>query len=52
MESEPGAGSGPVRRGLQDMSKDELVQKCKGLLAIAQKAKSAKDGKWTFLILE
>ena len=46
-EMEPGgAGSNPAqKRGLQDMSKDELIQKCKGLLQIAQKAKAAKDGK-------
>ena len=33
-----------AKRGLQDLSKDELIQKCKGLLNLAQKAKQAKDG--------
>ena len=33
----------PVK-ALQDMSKEELVQKCKALLALAHKAKAAKDG--------
>ena len=47
-----GAASNPsgAKRGLQDMSKEELIQKCKGLLTIAQKAKAAKDGKKTNLI--
>ncbi|XP_071440553.1 GRIP and coiled-coil domain-containing protein 2-like isoform X2 [Hetaerina americana] len=31
------------RQGLENMSKEELVKKCKSLLAIAQKAKEAKD---------
>lgn len=33
------------RNPLEDLSKDELVVKCKALLAIAQKAKQAKTGK-------
>ena len=40
-----GGGSG-AKKALQDMSKEELMQKCKTLLALAQKAKVAKDGKW------
>ena len=39
-----GGGSG-AKKALQDMSKEELMQKCKTLLALAQKAKVAKDGK-------
>ena len=41
------SGTSPApatKRGLQDLSKDELIQKCKGLLNLAQKAKQAKDG--------
>jgi len=38
------APSSSAKRGLQDLSKDELIQKCKGLLNLAQKAKQAKDG--------
>lgn len=42
-----GAEGGEVpKKGLQDMSKDELVAKCKSLLTLAQKAKSAKDGEF------
>jgi len=37
-------GSGPgTKKSLQEMSREELVQKCKTLLAIAHKAKVAKD---------
>ena len=36
-----GAGS---KKTLQEMSKEELVQKCKALLALAHKAKASKDG--------
>jgi hypothetical protein len=39
-----GASSG-AKKSLQEMSREELVQKCKTLLAIAHKAKAAKDGK-------
>ena len=45
-----GSGSGP-KRGLQEMSKEELIQKCKALLNLAQKAKSAKDGKKNRLLV-
>ena len=45
MDSEGGSGS--KKGGLQDMSKEELIQKCKALLALAHKAKAAKDGKST-----
>ncbi len=41
-----GQGSG-ARKSMAEMSKEELIQKCKGLLNIAQKAKAAKDGKTT-----
>ena len=34
------------KKPLQELSKEELIQKCKNLLALAQKAKSAKDGKF------
>ena len=40
-----GSGSG-TKKSLQEMSREELVQKCKTLLAIAHKAKVAKDGKF------
>jgi hypothetical protein len=42
-----GGGQQPVvpRKPLTDLSKEELVVKCKGLLQIAQKAKVAKDGR-------
>ena len=42
-----GAGS---KKTLQEMSKEELVQKCKALLALAHKAKAAKDGMWFFYL--
>ncbi len=38
------ASSAQVRKPLKDLSKDDLIAKCKGLLIIAQKAKAAKDG--------
>ena len=45
-----GGGSGPgTKKSLQEMSREELVQKCKTLLAIAHKAKVAKDGKFAWL---
>ena len=40
------ASNGPAaKKTMADMSKEELMAKCKGLLQIAQKAKLAKDGK-------
>ena len=47
---DPGGGAagtpgGSNKKSLQDMSKEELIQKCKGLLTLAQRAKVAKDGK-------
>ena len=39
-----GSGSG-TKKALQEMSKDELMQRCRALLALAQKAKMAKEGK-------
>ena len=35
---------GGSKKTLQEMSKEELIQKCKALLALAHKAKAAKDG--------
>ena len=47
MDPGNGSGSNPnPRKTLQEMSKEELVQKCKGLLTLAQKAKVAKDGEF------
>lgn len=46
MSEMEGDSTGP-KKALQEMSQDELIKKCKGLLLIAQKAKSAKDGKAT-----
>ena len=44
-----GGGSGPgTKKSLQEMSREELLQKCKTLLAIAHKAKVAKDGKFAW----
>ena len=40
---EGSSGKGPTP--LAELSKDELIQRCKKLLQIAQKAKAAKDGK-------
>lgn len=37
---------GPPKKGpLENLSREELIRKCKGLLGLAQKAKQAKDGK-------
>ena len=40
---EGSSGKGPTP--LVELSKEELIQRCKKLLQIAQKAKAAKDGK-------
>ena len=48
----PAPTSSASKRGLQDLSKDELIQKCKGLLNLAQKAKQAKDGKISKVLIE
>ena len=40
---EGSSGKGPAP--LAELSKEELIQRCKKLLQIAQKAKAAKDGK-------
>ena len=45
-----GSGSG-TKKSLQEMSREELVQKCKTLLAIAHKAKVAKDGKFAYWMI-
>ena len=42
--AEGGGQPPPAKKGLNDLNKEELVAKCKGLLQIAQKAKAAKDG--------
>jgi hypothetical protein len=34
-----------AKRVLESLSKEELLQKCRNLLTLAQKAKQAKDGK-------
>jgi hypothetical protein len=39
------------RRALESLSKEELLTKCKNLLALAQKAKLAKDGELLFTLL-
>jgi hypothetical protein len=39
------------RRALESLSKEELLSKCKNLLALAQKAKLAKDGELLFTSL-
>jgi hypothetical protein len=39
------------RRALESLSKEELFSKCKNLLALAQKAKLAKDGELLFTSL-
>jgi hypothetical protein len=54
--SVPGPPDGPNSQGasaekapkkpLQELTKDELIHKCKGLLVIATRAKTAKDGKY------
>jgi len=36
------AGAG-TKKTLQEMSKEELIQRCRNLLALAQKAKLARD---------
>ena len=37
--------SGAKKASLDDLSREELVNKCKNLLKLAQHAKSAKDGR-------
>ena len=39
------SAGGGSKKTLQEMSKEELVQKCKALLALAHKAKAAKEAK-------
>lgn len=39
--------SGAAKKtSFDDLSREELVTKCKNLLKLAQHAKSAKDGRW------
>jgi len=40
---------GGAKKNMSDLSKEELLDKCKSLLQIAQKAKAAKDGKHDIL---
>ena len=35
------------KKNLAEMSREELIEKCKALLSLAQKAKAAKDGKYS-----
>ena len=44
-EGDKGQGKPPGGGNLEKLSKEELIVKCRNLLAIAQKAKTAKDGK-------
>ena len=44
--SSTGAAGG-TKKTLQEMSKEELIQRCRNLLALAQKAKLARDGEQT-----
>ena len=44
-----GEPAGGAKKNMNDLSKEELIDKCKGLLQIAQKAKAAKDGKHDIL---
>jgi hypothetical protein len=37
------------KKNLADMSKEELMEKCKSLVLLAQKARAAKDGKGPFI---
>lgn len=39
-------GNGERRSPFDNLDRDELIKKCKGLLGIAQKAKKAKDGEF------
>ena len=45
---EGSSGKGPTP--LVELSKEDLIQRCKKLLQIAQKAKAAKDGKTSWKI--
>ena len=45
---EGSSGKGPTP--LAELSKEDLIQRCKKLLQIAQKAKAAKDGKTSWKI--
>lgn len=44
MDNPAGTQEGPPKKGpLENLSREELIRKCKGLLGLAQKAKQAKD---------
>ena len=45
--SSTAAAAGGTKKTLQEMSKEELIQRCRNLLALAQKAKLARDGEQT-----
>jgi hypothetical protein len=47
-----GDSSQGSKKNLADLSREELLDKCKNLLQLAQKAKAAKDGKITIGMLE
>lgn len=36
---------------LEELDKEDLIKRCKNYLALAQKAKAAKDGKFVSIIL-
>jgi hypothetical protein len=37
-------GNGRAKKTLEDLSREELIEKCNGFLHMAKKAKVAKDG--------
>jgi hypothetical protein len=43
-QQQASAGAG-TKKPLSDLTKEELIEKCKHFLTLAQKAKAAKDGK-------
>ena len=47
VSSSTAAAAGGTKKTLQEMSKEELIQRCRNLLALAQKAKLARDGEQT-----
>ena len=47
--SSTAVAAGATKKTLQEMSKEELIQRCRNLLALAQKAKLARDGEQTLL---
>lgn len=45
LDSQGTESAGERKSPFDNLDRDELIKKCKGLLSIAQKAKKAKDGK-------